>query len=175
MGAFKAISLNTEAGIGTDMSFGEDWLGWTIIVTILVTGIIIGMKVILEFPGLLDFKCFFKEKKPVDKADNERRYCQDLEGSIWFHEIPEKSCRIRKEEKYGQFELLSSEGEIRGRHEDDGGSVDSDKIVDTEQDEESDNEPSKAVNPETIVTIESYDNGQCLQFIPPRQPGLRQS
>ena len=43
------------------MAVGEDWLGWTIFVFSIVTVIMIVIKVFIEFPGLLEMKCVYKE------------------------------------------------------------------------------------------------------------------
>ena len=44
------------------MAFGLDWLGWTIFVFIVVTIIIIVIKILIEYPGLAELKCVYKDK-----------------------------------------------------------------------------------------------------------------
>ena len=70
------------------MAFGEDWLGWTIIVFIIVTIIIIVIKMLIEYPGLTELKCVYKDK---DSADND-----DLE-SIGEYYQDRKSLKVSRE------------------------------------------------------------------------------
>jgi hypothetical protein len=53
--------------------FGEDWLGWTIFVFIIVTIIIIVIKVLILYPGLTELKCVDKQKDSPVNDDLERR------------------------------------------------------------------------------------------------------
>ena len=48
------------------MSFGEDWFGWTLFVFIIVTIIFIVIKVFIEYPGLTELKCVYKESIKAD-------------------------------------------------------------------------------------------------------------
>ena len=44
------------------MSFGEDWLNWTIFIFIIVTIITIVIKMFIEYPGLTGLKCVYKDE-----------------------------------------------------------------------------------------------------------------
>ena len=56
------------------MDFEEGWFSWLIFILIIVIFITIGMKILLEFPGLTDVKCVY-----VEETDEEfPKDCRDL-------------------------------------------------------------------------------------------------
>ena len=53
---------------------GEDWLGWTIFVFIIVSIITIVIKVFIEYPGLTGLQCVYKDDLRVDTEDREEEH-----------------------------------------------------------------------------------------------------
>ena len=43
------------------MAFGEDWFGWTVLMFIIVVIITIIIKLLIEYPGLAELKCVYKD------------------------------------------------------------------------------------------------------------------
>ena len=67
------------------MSFGEDWLGWTIFIFIIVTIITILIKVFIEYPGLTGLKCVYTDELE-DCMDDD-----DVEGGLEDDKVIQKS------------------------------------------------------------------------------------
>ena len=82
------------------MAFGEDWLGWTIFVFIIVTIIIIVIKMLIEYPGLTELKCVYKDKDSADNDDLESigEYYQERKKSKVLRELPRKASIVQKED-----------------------------------------------------------------------------
>eukprot|EP00092_Neocalanus_flemingeri_P058587 GFUD01069827.1.p1 GENE.GFUD01069827.1~~GFUD01069827.1.p1 ORF type:complete len:160 (-),score=47.24 GFUD01069827.1:128-607(-) len=62
------------------MYFGEDWLGWTIFVFIIVSIISIVFKVFIEYPGLAELKCIYELEEGMEDEmeDNKIKEKSDL-------------------------------------------------------------------------------------------------
>ena len=82
------------------MAFGEDWLGWTIFVFIIVTIIIIVIKMLIEYPGLTELKCVYKDKDSADNDDLESigEYYQEREKSKGVYRMSGRTCILKEED-----------------------------------------------------------------------------
>ena len=99
------------------MNFEEDWLSWLIFILIIVIFITIGMKILLEYPGLADVKCVYVEETdeefPIDCRDLSKMKEYDVtrglsqDTSIQYMSKNERmsNSRIRKEDYVERIEL----------------------------------------------------------------------
>ena len=99
------------------MDFEESWLSWLIFILIIVIFITIGIKILIEYPGLADVKCVYVEETdeefPKDDRDLIKMKEYDVTGglskdtSIQFMSKNERmsKSRIRKEDIVERIEL----------------------------------------------------------------------
>ena len=105
------------------MAFGEDWLGWTTFVFIIVTLIIIVIKMLIEYPGLAELKCVYKDKDSADNDDLESigEYYQEKEKPRSIHKVPGRTNILPEEddkiEKLAPIEVRNSNMSEFDEHE----------------------------------------------------------
>ena len=113
------------------MDFGEGWFSWLIFILIIVIFITIGMKILLEYPGLADVKCVYVEETdeefPKDDKDLIKMKEYDVTGglskdtSIQFMPKNERMSKslIRKEDIVERIELkyCSDNDEVDDAHD----------------------------------------------------------
>ena len=144
------------------MSFGEDWFGWTLSVFIIVTIIFIVIKVFIEYPGLTELKCVYKESI---KADLD--IIVNGENDIKRKKKSRISDKGKTEEIYVSTEILeiSKEitemaGDLEDQHE-------------IKMEEKTSVEVICEKNPENQahenITVAIIENSKPLQIISPRQ------
>ena len=146
------------------MAFGEDWLGWTIFVFIIVTIIIIVIKMLIEYPGLTELKCVYKDKDSADNDDLESigEYYQEKKKSKVIHKISRRMSIVQDDDeethfKLEQNELRNSNMSEDGEHEDKQNDERVEVIEFTFIDDEIDKVTIDVINEKhfTVATIES--------------------
>ena len=169
------------------MSFGEDWLGWTIFVFIIVTIIIIVIKVFIEYPGLTGLKCVYKEELEdsmddddvysgmLDDKRKKLKVCQD-------RDIPSVQSKKRCESDKVAVKLNEKERKMKeatvmldeetGKENEDHDSIIMEKKISF--DITCEKNPTKPEIKKTIATIELSKPGPSEQFISTKHAVYRQ-
>ena len=176
------------------MAFGEDWLGWTIFVSIIVTIIIIVIKMLIEYPGLTELKCVYKDKDSADNDDLESigEYYQEREKSKVLHEIPRSIVQEEDDEisqsKLAPSEFRNSDMSDVDEHEEKQDEERVDIIELRLIDEEKDKVKIDVINEkhitteehnvdatQTVAIIENTNPGSCSQLLQHKYGVIRQS
>ena len=94
------------------MAFGEDWLGWIIFLFIVVSIIVIGIKILIEYPGITALKCVYNDEENTPENDSKIPSTTSIELYSDIELCTEKSIELKQEKSLKTNEVNKADSVI---------------------------------------------------------------